>query len=69
MCAHTQTNMHVPKLRGTLSPDRKCTNGIRDSQTYAHTHRHGTRRDTHRFSHTQTCMQAHVPELEDTQTP
>jgi len=52
VCAHTQTNTHVPKLRGALSPHRKCTNGIRASQTYAHTHRHGTRRDTHRFAHT-----------------
>lgn len=59
MCADTQTNTHVPKLRGTFSP-RKCTNGIRDSQTHVHTHRHSTHRDTHRFAHTQGCMHAHM---------
>lgn len=58
VCAHTHINTHVPKLRGVLSPHRKCTNGIRGSQTYAHPHRRGTHRDTHRLVHTHTDRHA-----------
>lgn len=78
MCAHTQSHTHMPKLRGTLPPpQKKCTNGIRDSQTGAHTGmcthicaKAGRHTDPfYKQDLKHTNMGSHRPRLADTPTP